>query len=87
MSGGSPPFPASADESFSATPSMRIGSNRTDGHAPVLVWRAGSNVRRDSRSSPKNSARTGMDAEGDQASSTPPRTAYCPGSVTPGTRA
>ena len=40
----------------------------------IEVWVAGLKVRRDSRSSPKNSARTGNSSPGDQMSTIPPRT-------------
>ena len=53
---------------------------------PVEVWRPGSNVRSDSRSSPKNSARTGCCASGGHTSSTPPRTESSPWAVTSGMR-
>ena len=58
------------------------GDSSAEGIFFTEVWSAGSNSRSDSRSSPKYSARTGRAASGDQASNTPPRTAYCPTAVT-----
>ncbi len=54
------------------------GSTTAWATAPVERWSAGSNARRESISSPKNSARTGSDWPGGNRSTMPPRLANSP---------
>ena len=52
----------------------------------IIFGVVGSKLRRDSTSSPKNSARTGRSRAGENTSTMPPRALHCPTSTTLSTR-
>jgi len=69
---------AASFEPSGSTVSARSGA--------IERWVVGSKTRRDSTSSPTNSARTGRSWVGEKMSTMPPRTLHCPTSITVSTR-